>query len=73
MVRVFKDAVTILAIPVSEQLRDLYVCINNIKITKLWVVRLARHSACMGKKRNACCFMVSRYERKSSFGKPRYR
>lgn len=63
----------VLAIPVSEQVRDFYACINNIKITKLWVIRLARHSACMVKNRNACWAMVSKFERKWSFGRPRYR
>jgi hypothetical protein len=51
---VFKDPLAVLSIPVSGQVRDLYACINNTEITKLWVIRLARHSACMGEKRNAC-------------------
>jgi len=51
VVRVFKDPVAAFAIPVSEQVRDLCACINNIKITKLWVIRLARQSECMGEKK----------------------
>jgi hypothetical protein len=73
VVRIFKDSVAVFGIPVSEQVRDLYAYINNIKITKLWVIRLARNSACMGEKRNACWVISSKYERKRSFGRPRYR
>ena len=72
MVIIFKDPMAVLAIQISDQARDLYECINNIKITKLWVIRLARHSACMGEKKNACWVMVSKYGRKRLFGRPRY-
>jgi hypothetical protein len=70
---VFKCLVAVLSIPVSGQVRDLCACVNNTEITKLWAIRLARHSACMGENLNACWVMVSKYESKRSFGRPTYR
>jgi hypothetical protein len=70
---VFKYPVDVLSKAISEQVRDWYACIINTEITKLWVIILARYSACMGEKRNACWVMVRKYERKRSFGRPRYR
>jgi hypothetical protein len=57
----------------NEELRDLYSSQSIIRIIKSKRMRLARHAARMGEKKNAYRLLVGKPEGKRPLGRPRRR